>query len=72
MSSKLEQETLVSFNEAESLVNIFSCSPAVVNKLKKIKGSYESGAGISLDLPKSKIIIELSSDEKKNKVIRIC
>lgn len=58
MVSKLEKETIITFNEEEKLANIYSCSPAIITKIKKVKGSYEIGGGMAVDVPKNCVKID--------------
>ena len=51
--SKLERETIITFNEAESTANIFSTSQPWINKIEKIPGCRRVGAGYEVDIPKS-------------------
>lgn len=54
---KDERETIITFNDAESLANIWSNSPSWVNKIKKL-GGEPYGSGYSVNVPKNLIEIK--------------
>lgn len=56
--SKIEQETIITFNALEDTANIFSCDPVWMRKIQKIKGSKVCGVGMEVDVPKKWVKIQ--------------
>ena len=69
--SRLEQETIISFNAAEDTANIYSSDPVWARKIQKMKGSRKYSVGYEVDVPKNWIRIQrppqLSEAEKKRR-----
>lgn len=58
MASKLEQETIINFNAAESNANIFSTEPSMIKKIMTLGGKpYQDGPGYEVNVPKAWIKI---------------
>lgn len=55
--TKLEQETIISFNAAENLANIYSTNPTWMRKLEKL-GGKQKGVGVEVDIPKGWLKIQ--------------
>lgn len=54
MPALVERETIISFNAAEKTVNIWSCDPSWINKIKKLPEARECyQGGWEADFPKS-------------------
>lgn len=51
--SKLEKETVITFNEAEATANVYSTSDVWIRKIKKIKGYRKFSIGYEVDVPKN-------------------
>lgn len=51
--SKIEKETVITFNEAEATANIYSTSDVWIRKIRKIKGHRKFSIGYEVDVPKN-------------------
>lgn len=51
--SKIEKETIITFNEAEATANVYSTSDVWIRKIKKIKGHRKFSIGYEVDVPKN-------------------
>ena len=50
--SRLEQETIITFNAQEEKATIYSCDPVWMRKIQKIKGSHKLSIGMEVTVPK--------------------
>ena len=65
MASMAERETIISFNAADSLINIWSCDPSWMSKIKKLPGAHESHQyGWEVDVPKAWLKINKPPERK--------
>lgn len=56
--SRLEQETIISFNAAEDIANIYSSDPVWIRKIEKIKGHSKIGLGMEVNVSKKWIRLQ--------------
>ena len=73
--SRLEQETIITFNAAEKTANIYSSDPVWIRKIKNMKGSRKYSIGYEVDVPKSYIKVspprQYSEETKKKMAERL-
>ena len=55
--SRLEQETVITFNAAEKTASVYSTDPVMIRKIKNMKGSRKYSIGYEIDVPKGWIKI---------------
>jgi len=65
---KSERETIISWNDAESTVNVFTCHRAIMTKMNKLKAKVKRKVviagrteAIEYEVPKDKITIGLNA-----------
>ena len=52
--SKVEQETIITFNAADKMANIWTSDPVWMRKLEALGGT-NNGSSVELDVPKTAI-----------------
>lgn len=52
--SKAEQETIITFNAADKMANIWTSDPVWMRKLEAMGGT-NNGMSVEIDIPKSRI-----------------
>ena len=56
--SKVEQETIITFNASEPTANIYSQDPSVIKKLAKFDGAIVDAHSVDVNVPKSWVKIK--------------
>ena len=56
--SKVEQETIITFNASEPTANIFSQDPSWIKKLSKLPDAIVDAHSVEVNIPKSWIKIK--------------
>lgn len=58
--SKAEQETIITFNAADKMANIWTSDPIWMRKLEAL-GGKNNGLSVELDVPKTAIANQLTA-----------
>lgn len=56
--SKVEQETIITFNASDPVANIYSQDPSWVKKLAKFDGAIVDSHSVDVNVPKSWVKIK--------------
>ena len=76
--SRYERETVINYNEEESVANIFTASATMANKLKKIGELKTVDGGWEVEVPKAWVTIRppkkmkpLTAEAKKKRLANL-
>ncbi len=73
--TRVEKETIITFNELDATANIYSASDVWIRKIRNIKGSRQCSIGFEVDVPKGWIRVQkpakATEETKKKRLVAL-